>query len=104
MDWQNLFDQGKLKVENSVHDLIQTGVPAIQSGIEQWGIAVLQKQNQATQKSLEDGIANIKGEPGSPIGTAISHSTQNAVFKTYGLEIVLGAAGIMVLGFLLLRK
>lgn len=101
--WDQLWNDGKEQVENAFEDVVKTGVPAIKSGLEQWAIDMLQKQNEVTQKELQRGVDEVMNEPSSPIGSAISHSVTGAVQQNMGLYIIAGVVGLVAIG-LILRK
>lgn len=104
LDLSALWEQGKQQIQNQIDSFVQTGVPAIQSGVEKSAIEWLQKSNQATQARLEQGIQQQLQGPPSAFGDAIKEAFSGAASKQYGMYIVLGVAGVGILGYLLLKK
>lgn len=104
LDLSALWEQGKAQVQNQIDSFVKTGVPAIQSSVEKSAIDWLKKSNEATQAKLEEGVqAQLQGPP-SAFGDAIKQAFTGAASKEYGMYIVLGVAGVGILGYLLLRK
>ena len=106
MDWQSLFDQGKQKVEQAYGDLIKTGVPAIQAGLEESAMNWLQSQNQATKKTLEQNVNAMLSskEPQSAFAKGIQDGFQAPILKTYGPQILIGVVVVGLAGFYLMKK
>lgn len=106
IDWSSLFDQASDKVESSLQDLVKVGRPALEASLEQWGIDTLQAAQKESQGQLNVAIKEITATDPAPgsFGAALSATVKNSVFQTYGLEITLGVAALIVLGIVLGRK
>lgn len=105
MDFGQLWEDLKEKTGSAVDDALKTGWPAVQSGLEQWGIDVLKKQNAETQKTLENNVHEIMTRPATSVGVSdyIKNAMQGPILKEYGGLIVAGVVGILVVG-MYLRK
>ena len=100
MDFGQLWEDIKSNVKPKIDDALKTGWPAIQSGLEQWGIDVLKKQNAETQKTLENNVAEIMSRPSTGDGFSdyIKNAFQGPMLKQYGGVVVMGIVGLLVVG------
>lgn len=104
MDWGDAWKGVQEQAGKSWDTFLETGVPAIKAGVEKQAIDWLTKQNQTTQKQLDAGIAKVVNEPGSALGNAIGASVKESFFKQYQTEIIVGAGGLILVGFIIARK
>lgn len=106
MDWQQLWDQGKSDLEKAFSDVVATGTPAIKASLEQWGADVLQEQANASKKELAAQVDDISKHPSAPgtFGAAFSDVMKSTVVDKYGVWILLGVGGLVILGVMLGKK
>lgn len=105
IDWNSLWGKATDAVEKGLDQAVKTGVPALQSSLEKWGIDVLQKQNVATQAKLDTAIQEVLKEPAAEgsFGAYLQDSLRPGILKEYGPMILAGVAGILIVG-MLIRK
>lgn len=103
-DFGAILEKVKVQFDDQIDSFVNTGVPAIQSGIEKGAIAWLQKSNEATQSKLTEGIKAELDKPPTAFGEAISQAGIKAGLEKYGVHIAIGVAVIGVVGFFLLKK
>lgn len=105
MSFESFWEDAKKQVESSIDDLKKTGLPAIQSSLEKWGIDVLQKQNKETQKTLTQNVNEVLSRPSTGTGFSdyLSQSLQGPMFKQYGGVMIAGIVGLVIIG-MYLRK
>lgn len=105
MNWNDFYGGLKEGATKAWDDVVATGVPALQSSAEKWAIEVLTKQNEATQAKLEENVSEIMQRPTEPgsFGEAMQSAVSSPILKEYGMQIVLGVAGVLLLG-MFLRK
>ncbi len=102
-DFDSFFNDAGKKVEESLQDITKVGVPVLKSSLEQWGIDTLKKMNSETQKEVNQAVKDTLAKdpvPGS-FGAAVSATVQNSVLQTYGMQITLGVAALILIGFAL---
>jgi hypothetical protein len=97
----DLFAGAANTVDQTFGQITSAGVPAVLSGIEQYGAQQLQSLAQANQAAATQATQTILQQPTTPIGKAISDSlasiASGAVFKQYGSEIIVGLLILLVL-------
>ena len=99
-----LFDQLENDVGNAWNTISSAGAPAVIAGAENYAASMLTqnaKENQAkSQAAVNAAVAN--GQPATGILKSIEDSfgsiAQGAVFKQYGLYIVIGLVVVLVVG------
>ncbi len=106
IDWGNLWNQGKTQVEQAFDNAVQTGVPALQIGVEQQAIGWLQTQQKDTQKVLQSNIQKQLADPSpsNPIAQALKNAGLGAGLQQYGPMILVAIAVIGIGGYFLMRK
>lgn len=103
IDFNSFFNDAGKKVEESLNDIVKVGTPVLKSSLEQWGIDTLKKMNSETQKEVNVAVKDVLArdpQPGS-FGAAVSSTIQGSVLQTYGLQITLAVAALILLGFFL---
>jgi hypothetical protein len=106
IDWGNLWNQGKTEVEKAFDNAVQTGVPALQAGVESKAISWLQTQQKETQKTLQTNIQKQLADPSpsNPFAKALKDAGLGAGLQQYGPMILIAVAVVGVGGYLLMRK
>lgn len=103
MDFDSFFKDAGKKVEESLNDVVKVGTPVLKSSLEQWGIDTLKKMNSETQKEVNVAVKEMMAKdpvPGS-FGAAVSATVQGSILQTYGLQITLAVAALILIGFFL---
>lgn len=106
INWDELFSGVKDSVGKVWDDVVQTGVPAIQSAAEKQAIEWLTKQNNATQAVLDSKVQELLERPTDEgtFGSALQKTVQGSFLKNYGVHIAVGLAGTLILGYFIFRK
>lgn len=113
MDFGSLLDQAKQAVNNELEQVKSVGVPALQTGLEQWGQKVLQdqaaslgKDAQKSQAQLNTAVNQVLSAPSQPgsFGSFLSGAFQNAGLQSKGLLVVGGVLAVLAVGYFLARK
>ena len=103
-DLSQTLDDLKSSVENTWSDVTSTGVPAAVAGVENYAAGILQSQAAADSSQATKAAQAIVNRPGPSSGVMKSISdafngvAQNAVFKQYGGVILIGIAGLLIVG------
>lgn len=102
--WDDIWGEAEKKVNEGLDQFKAVGVPAIQAGLEQWGIDVLTKQHNETTAKLNEGIREMSAQPSTPLGTAFASVAKESFFTVYGHYVIFGIAAVGIGGYLLLKK
>lgn len=105
-DFGDFFDQAGEKAQDALDDLVKVGVPTLQATLEQWGIDVLQRQNEQTQAQLNQAVADItkNDPPPGSLGAAFNTTIQGTILQTHGGLLIGVCAGLILLGLFLRGK
>jgi len=106
IDFQKLFEDAGNKAQAAVNDLVKVGTPALKSSLEQWGIDTLTQMHKESERDLNMAVKEVTAtspQPGS-FGAALNATVQGSVLQTYGMEITLGVAALILIGFMLKGK
>lgn len=106
MDFDELFGNAKQAVQKSLDDALRVGRPAVEASLQQWGIDTLKSMQVDSQKNLNAELKKQMDEPSRPgsFGAALSSTVQGTILETYGLQIVIGVALLIILGMALKGK
>jgi len=105
-DFEEFFRNAGEAAQEQIDNLIKTGAPALEASLEQWGIDTLKKWQDEAQGRLNTAVNDITKNDPAPgsFGAAVNATIQNTVFQKYGLLIVVGIGGLVVVGIMLGRK
>lgn len=107
--WGNI----KIELNKGLDQVKKVGVPALQNGLEQWGAKVLEDQknkllgtNKETQKTLNTAVKEVLAVPSQPgsFGSFFSEGITGAGLNAKGPLILMGVAGVLILGFYIGKK
>ena len=106
VDWDKLYSQAQEEVSKAAQDMINTGVPAIKSSVEQYAINWLTEQNKATQEELKKNVGEVLARPSDPnsFGGILSSNAANAFLSNYSTQILLGVGALVLAGIYLKGK
>lgn len=106
MSWNfdEFFSDAGAKAQDAINSVVKVGVPALETAAQQWGIDTLTAMQKESQKELNTAVKEVQAQPSSPFGAAIKTTIQGTFLETYGLYIVAGVAGLIILGMFLKGK
>lgn len=105
IDWDDLWDSAKDKLEDTWEDVKKTGVPALQASAEQWALDVLNKQHEETKAALEAGVQDVMDRPAEQgtFGWYLQNELVGPLLKSQGGAIILVLGAAVTVGLLLRR-
>jgi hypothetical protein len=106
MDFGSLWEDAKKAAEGGMNDILKTGVPALESGLEKWGANVLNEMGNKAQSEVDKNVKEILARPSDPnsIGSYIAGTLKSPIVQQYGGLMVAGVAAIAIITFLVMRK
>lgn len=101
-----LFDDIQAKVQTSISDFENVGLPALEAQAETSAIGTLTTMQQNATKTAQASVTDILNRPSDPnsfISQLLKNTIQSPALKTYGPYIVgaliiAGVAGAFVFG------
>lgn len=105
MDFSELFGNVEDTAQQAWSDVINTGVPALQSSLEQWGIDVLTQQHAQTQQTVDTNVKELLSRPDSTgFGSYISNTLKSPVMQQYGGWMVAGVVVVGIAALVIFRR
>jgi len=97
INFDEIFGNVKNSIDQAVSDAKETGLPMLQSSLEQWGIDVLTKQHEQTQRTVDENVKEILNRPQDPngLGAYIGNTLKTPIVQQYGGLMI---AGVVVVG------
>ena len=106
IDFGNIFGNVQDAIDQAVTDAKETGLPMLQSSLEQWGIDVLTEQNKRTQATVDENLKEILNRPQDPngLGAYLSNTMKTPIMQQYGGLIIGGVVVVSVVAVFLFSK